>query len=255
VIALLGNLCRDVFPDRPPATGGGPYHGARALQRLRVPARIVTRCAPADRDELLPPLVRLGTPVRCISGRITASCAIDNDGDERHMRLEAIGDTWGIADLPALPTGVRWIHIAPLARSDFPARTLAAISRRYRISYDAQGLVRVPEVGPLRLDADFDPAVLGFISILKVAEAEADVLGDLDALGIGEIVLTRGSLGSTVIIRGRREDIPAHPLSGDPTGAGDAFATAYVVARNAGFTPAGAARRATAVVASLMSPA
>jgi pyridoxal/pyridoxine/pyridoxamine kinase len=54
--------------------------------------------------------------------------------------------------------------------------------------------------------------------------------------------------------RGRREDIPAHPLNAEPTGAGDAFATAYLVARNAGFTPAAAARRATAVVASLMSP-
>ena len=79
------------------------------------------------------------------------------------------------------------------------------------------------------------------------------MLGDLAALGIGEIVLTRGSHGSTVITGGRREDIPAHPLAADPTGAGDAFATAYVVARNAGFNPAGAARRATAVVASLMS--
>jgi tagatose kinase len=112
----------------------------------------------------------------------------------------------------------------------------------------------VPEVGPLRLDADFDPAVLDSISILKVAEAEAEVLGDLTGLGIGEIVLTRGSQGSTVLTRGTREDIPAHPLSTDPTGAGDAFATAYVVARDTGFNPAGAARRATAVVASLMSP-
>jgi sugar/nucleoside kinase (ribokinase family) len=220
---------------------------------LRVPARIITCCAPADRGELLPPLVRLGTPVRCITGRVTASCAIDNDGDERRMRLEAIGDTWEASDLPELPTRVRWVHIAPLARSDFPARTLATLARRYRISYDAQGLVRVPEVGPLQLDANFDPAVLGSISILKVAEAEAEVLGDLDALGIGEIVLTRGSKGSTVITGGRREDIPAHALASDPTGAGDVFATAYVVARDAGFTPAGAARRATAVVALLMS--
>jgi sugar/nucleoside kinase (ribokinase family) len=253
VIALLGNLCRDVFPDRPPATGGGPYHGARALHRLRVPARIVTRCAPADRDELLPPLVRLGTPVRFIPGTTTAICAIDNDGDLRRMRLDAIGDTWEPADLPDLPTSVRWVHIAPLARSDFPARTLAALARRHRISFEAQGLVRVPEVGPLSLDANYDPALLEHISILKVAELEAGVLGDLAALGIGEIVLTRGSQGSTVFVGGRAEDIPAHPLHGDPTGAGDAFATAYVVARNAGLNPAGAARRATALVASLMS--
>jgi sugar/nucleoside kinase (ribokinase family) len=253
VIALLGNLCRDVFPNRPPATGGGPYHGARALHRLRVPARIVTRCAAADRDELLPPLVRLGTPVRWLPGTTTAICAIDNDGDARRMRLDAIGDSWAPGDLPDLPTSVRWVHVAPLARTDFPARTLAALARRYRISFDAQGLVRVPEVGPLSLDADYDPALLGYISVLKVAEVEAGVLGDLSALGIGEIVLTRGSQGSTVFVGGRPEDIPAHPLDGDPTGAGDAFATAYVVARNAGFGPAGAARRATALVASLMS--
>jgi sugar/nucleoside kinase (ribokinase family) len=253
VIALLGNLCRDVFPDRPPATGGGPYHGARALQLLRVPARIITRCAPDDRDELLPPLVRLGTPVRLIPGTTTAICAIENDGDLRHMRLDAIGDVWEPGDLPPLPTSVRWVHIASLARTDFPATTLAALARRYRISFDAQGLVRVPELGPLRLDANYDPALLRYISILKVAEAEAEVLGDLAALGVRELVLTRGSKGSTVFVSGRSEDIPAHPLAGDPTGAGDAFATTYVVARNAGFNPAGAARRATALVASLMS--
>ena len=253
MIALLGNLCRDVFPDRPPATGGGPYHGARALQRLGVPARIVTRCAAEDRDELLPPLVHLGTPVRFVPGTATASCAIDNDGDVRRMRLEAIGDSWAPGDLPDLPTAVRWVHVAPLARSDFPAGTLATLARRYRVSYDAQGLVRVPEVGPLRLDADFDRGLLRHISILKVAEEEAAVLGDLTELGIPEVVLTQGSLGSTVITGGHREHIPAHALDADPTGAGDAFATAYVVGRNAGFTPAGAARRATAVVASLLA--
>jgi sugar/nucleoside kinase (ribokinase family) len=40
----------------------------------------------------------------------------------------------------------------------------------------------------------------------------------------------------------------------DPTGAGDAYSTAYIVARSAGFAPVGAARRATAVVASMLSP-
>ena len=51
-------------------SAAAPYHGARALQRLRVPARIVARCAAADRDTLLPPLVRLGTPVRYVPGEL-----------------------------------------------------------------------------------------------------------------------------------------------------------------------------------------
>jgi hypothetical protein len=43
VIALIGNLSRDLLPGEPPRTGGGPFHGARALQRLRVPAHIFAR--------------------------------------------------------------------------------------------------------------------------------------------------------------------------------------------------------------------
>jgi len=73
VIALIGNLSRDLRPGAEPAAGGGPYHGARALRRLRVPARIVVRCAVADRDALLPSLIRLGTPVRYVAGEQTAS--------------------------------------------------------------------------------------------------------------------------------------------------------------------------------------
>jgi sugar/nucleoside kinase (ribokinase family) len=49
------------------------------------------------------------------------------------------------------------------------------------------------------------------------------------------------------------EFVPARAIDTDPTGAGDAFTTAYIVGRNAGFGPAGAARRATAVVASLLT--
>jgi sugar/nucleoside kinase (ribokinase family) len=144
------------------------------------------------------------------------------------------------------------VHVAPLARSDFPAETLAALGRRRRLSFDGQGLVRVPELGPLRLDTDFDPDLLRHVWVLKLAEEEAAVLGDLAALRVREILVTHGSRGATLYVGGRREEVRARPIAGDPTGSGDAFATAYVVARNAGFAPLGAARRATAVVASLL---
>jgi sugar/nucleoside kinase (ribokinase family) len=50
-----------------------------------------------------------------------------------------------------------------------------------------------------------------------------------------------------------REEILARPVDADPTGSGDMFTTAYVIARNGGFGPSGAARRATAVVASILA--
>jgi len=250
VIGLLGNLSQDVLPGRPPHVGGGPYHGARALQRLRVPARIVARCATADRDRLLPPVVRLGTPVRYVPGTSTAAFAFSYEGDRRTMAVDALGDTWRPGDVPELRS--RWIHIAPLSRAEWPVATVKALARRYRVSFDAQGLVRTPNTGPLELDDDFDREILRYIWVLKLADEEAEVIGDVAALGVREAIVTHGSRGATVYCGGGVEHIPAHPLARDPTGAGDAFATAYIVGRNAGFRPAGAARRATAVVAALL---
>lgn len=251
MIALIGNLSRDELPGERPRVGGGAFHGARALHRLRVPARVLARCAPADREQLLPPLVRLGTPVRYVPGTATAAFSFSYDGDRRRMQIDRLGDAWAPRDLPQV--SVRWAHVAPLARNEWPAATLASLARRCRVSFDGQGLVRVPEVGPLRLDDDFDRDLLRHVWVLKLAEEEADVIGDVAALGVREVLVTRGSRGSTVHYGGRSEEVPARPIDADPTGAGDAFATAYVVARNAGFAPTGAARRATAVVAALLA--
>jgi sugar/nucleoside kinase (ribokinase family) len=252
MIALVGNFSRDHVPGRPPLAGGGVYHGARALARLRVPARIVARCAETDRDELVPQLARFGTPVRYVPGTSTATFSFSYDGDHRTMEIEALGDAWAPDDLPQLPP-FRWVHVAALSRHEFPAATLAALARNRRVSLDGQGLVRAPEVGPLRLDNDFDPDVLRHVWVLKLAEDEAEVIGDPTALGVRELLITQGSRGSTVHWGARSEFVRAHPISADPTGAGDAFSVAYVVARNAGFAPPGAARRATAVVAAMLA--
>jgi sugar/nucleoside kinase (ribokinase family) len=252
VIALIGNLSRDLLPGRPPHVGGGPFHGARALQRLRVPARLIARCAEVDREELLPALVRLGTPTHYVHGESTNTFSFSYNGDVRTMSIDALGDVWQPGDLPELPSG-RWVHVAPLARGEFPVETIAALARRRRVSFDGQGLVRVPEVGPLRLDDDFDREILRHIWVLKLSEEEAEVLGDPAALGVREVLVTHGSRGSTIYSGGTTEYVPAHPVGTDPTGAGDAYSTAYIVGRNAGFAPTGAARRATAVVASMLS--
>jgi sugar/nucleoside kinase (ribokinase family) len=252
VIALIGNLAMDIKPGLPPSVGGGPYHGARALRRLHVPARIVARCARTDRDSLMPPLIRLGTPVRYVPGGATPTFGISYNGDRRTMVIEQLGDTWSPSDLPPLPS-LGWAHVAPLARHEFPAETLAALARRCRVTLDGQGLVRVPQVGPLQLDANFDPEVLRHVWALKLADEEAEVVGDPTALGVREVIVTHGSRGATLYTRGTRTDVVAHRIDTDPTGAGDAFMAAYVVARDAGFTPLGATRRATAVVAAVLA--
>jgi sugar/nucleoside kinase (ribokinase family) len=257
-LAVVGNLSLD-RADGGPRPGGAPFYAARALRVLGRPALVAVKCADADRRLLLPPLVRLGVPVLWRGGDSTAAFSYRYDGDRREMVVESLGPRWTPADLRGLERA-EWVHVGALARSDFPARTLAVLAHERKLSFDGQGLVRPARTGPLELDPDYDPEVLRPVSVLKLAEDEARALvgePDVDALrslGVREVVVTLGSRGSLVLANGRLEHVRARPVDGaiDPTGAGDAFSAAYLVGRAAGHAPVAAARRATALVAGLL---
>jgi sugar/nucleoside kinase (ribokinase family) len=254
LLAVVGNLARDLFPGRPPRIGGCAFYGARALRLLGRPARIVTKCAEEHRTQLMPQLVGLGVPVVWRAAASTTTFTFEYHGEERHMEVEAVGDPWTPDELREAVADARWIHVGPLLRSDFPVETIAFLARGRRLSLDAQGLVRVPERGPLRLDASFDRELLRHVAVLKVSEEEAVAIGSVEELGVPEVLLTRGSRGSTIIVDGKAEDVPAFPILGvDPTGAGDVFAVVYLASRGAGFAPGAAARRATAAVAEMLA--
>jgi len=257
-LAVVGNLSRDLV-DGELRAGGAPLHAARGLRVLGRPALVAVKGADADRRLLLPPLARLGVPVLWRGGEATAAFSFRYDGDRREMVVDALGPSWTPADLRGLERA-DWVHVGALARSDFPAATLAALARGRRVSFDGQGLVRPDRTGPLELDAQYDPDVLRQITVLKLAEDEARTLvGEptedaLRALGVPEILVTLGSRGSLVLAEGRLEAVPARALDGevDPTGAGDAFSAAYLVSRASGHAPVAAASRATALVAGLL---
>ena len=109
------------------------------------------------------------------------------------------------------------------------------------------------------MNADYDPALLEHVSILKLAEEEAMLVAggtderSLRALGVPEVVVTLGSRGAIVLADGLAEHVRARPVVADPTGAGDFFAAAYLAARAGGAAPLGAARRATAVAGDILA--
>jgi sugar/nucleoside kinase (ribokinase family) len=251
-LALAGNLTRDLVDGQPPRIGGAPYYAARAWRTLGSRATIFTRCGPDERAAYARRLSSLGLPVVMLRGATTTSFSFYYDGDTRVMTVEQPGDTWTPEDAKTVPPGA-WVHVAPLLRSDFPAETLAELARGRTISLDGQGLVRVSEPGPLRLDADFDPAMLDNVRILKLAEEEAEVIGAVDRLGVPEVLVTYGPRGSRVYHEGRVDTIGVWPVAVDPTGSGDAFSAAYLAGRSQGLTPVSSARRATAVVGALLT--
>ena len=253
VIALIGNLSRDLRP------GAAPRRRRSVPRRARAPAPARARedrraLRAADRDALLPPLVRLGTPVRYVPGKQTASfLLLVQRRAARRCRSMRSATRWLPQDLPELPS-TRWAHVAPLARHEFPAETIT----RSPAAVASRSTARASSGFRRSARSDSTPTtireLLRHIWALKLAEEEAEVIGDAEgARG------PRGARHSRLAWRrpctagGTHELVSSRELDADPTGAGDAFMTGYIVARNAGFGPVGAARRATAVVAAVLA--
>jgi sugar/nucleoside kinase (ribokinase family) len=259
-LAVVGNLSRDLVDGGPPRAGGPPFWAARALRVLGTPALVIAKCAHADRGLLMRPLVALGVPVLWLGGSSTAAFSIRYEGDRRVMTVDGIGDSWSPREMRRVGEA-RWVHVGALAQSDFPAETLAELATGRRVLFDGQGLVRPPRTGPLELHGDYDPEVLRHVSVLKLAEEEALALvgqpdeRGLRALGVPEVIVTLGSRGSLVYADGRLERVATRAVGGtvDPTGAGDAFAVAYLAARAGGHAPVASARRAGALVTGLLA--
>jgi sugar/nucleoside kinase (ribokinase family) len=260
-LAVIGPLARDVVDGRERGIGGGPWYAARALRALGQEAVVVAKCGEPQRRSYLRRLASLGLPVSLAAAGDTTSFSFRYDAEgRREMHVEAVGEPWTEADEPERTLRrVEWVHVAPLLRGDFPPETLERIARRRKMLLDGHGLVRARRLGPLALDGDFDPVVLRHVSILKLAEEEAQaILGngkleELRALGVPEVVVTFGAGGSLVLTRDAAVRVVARPTRGDPTGAGDAFSTAYLCARAGGHGPISAARRASALVSALLA--
>jgi sugar/nucleoside kinase (ribokinase family) len=261
-VAVVGNLARDVVDGGAPTAGGCPRFAAQAFGLLGRRGQIVTRFRDGDEGLFADVVAAPGVSVNVLRASATSGFSLDYAGDQREVAVTAVGETWRPEDALALAAGVEWVHVAPLLRSDFPVETLAALAHGRRLSLDGQGLVRVPAVGPLVLDAAYDPAALRHVTALKLSEEEAAVVsgGAFDdaaaaRLGVPEVLLTLGSRGSVVFAAGAAATFvpPAGPVLGvQATGAGDAFMVGYASSRADGAAPVEAAQRASRLVAELL---
>ena len=232
---MIGPLSLDVVEDGKPRIGGGSWHAGRALAALGADATIVAACGEQEEDGFRAALRRLGLPFELhAAGATTAFSFSYDEAGTRTMTVEALGERFA----PEIEAD--WIQVAPLVRGD------VAVPQAPHVLLDGQGLVRRPALGPLRLDTDFDPTILRGVTILKLAEEEAAVVGPVD---VPELLITHGVRGATV----NGTHIPAEPVVADPTGAGDMFAAGYLAARAGGAEPVEAGRSASALVSTLLS--
>lgn len=259
--AAIGHLTRDVVDGAPPRPGGGVFYAARAGARLGIDALVAASCAAEDRAGLLPPLEAFGLPVRWYPSSSTTTYSFHYEGDQRIMRQEAVGDPWTPEQALDAVGDVGWVNVCALTRSDFPPETFAALAAGGRnLLVDAQGLVRTPGLGPLRTDAEIGD-VLRHVEVLKLNDEEAETLvGNADphamqSLGVPEVVLTLGSQGSWIVTPDLVEHVPAVPVDTpvDPTGAGDTYSVAFVLARVRGAESVEAGRFAAETVSAFLA--
>ena len=227
-LAVIGHLSRDVVAGASPRVGGGPWHAARALAALGADAVVIAACGTEDEDAFRAELAATGVPFELHArGQTTAFSFSYDAAGTRTMTVDAIGEPF------APEVDAEWVQVAPLLRGD------VVVPRAPHVLLDGQGLVRRPALGPLELDAAFDPELLRGVSILKLSDEEAAVVGAAS---------TCRSSSSRTACAARRSNgthIPAEPVDADPTGAGDMFAAGYLAARAGGAEPVEAGRSAS----------
>jgi sugar/nucleoside kinase (ribokinase family) len=267
-VAVIGNLVKDVVGGAPPRVGGAVFYQARAFSRIapEMDVHLVTRCSVEDRDLLVPPLQAFGLPLTWRAAGETQSFSFHYEGERRVMEVDALGDPWTPADIQGWVADAigdaPWIMVGALTRADFPAETLSALrTNRRQLLVDGQGFVRRGTLGSLVSDSDVPPESFASVRGLKLSESEACVLvgstepDDLRKLCVPEVVLTRGAQGTLVVTAESAEHIPAVPVDApvDPTGAGDTFWVAYLVARSDGALPLEAARTASETTSAILA--
>lgn len=260
-LTVLGNFSVDHVDDGAPSPGGCPAFAAAAIRQVGRPGRVVGRLARRDAALFQPVLDEHGPLIAPLWAEETSSFGLRYGVGERVMTVEAVPGPWTEAEIDEAGIRTSWVHLGSLLRGDFPADVLAAlVARGHRVSFDGQGLVRVPELGPLRLDAEFDRDVLRSIHVLKLSDVEAEVVaaGTFDEstardLGVPEILVTLGEAGCDLYLDGSLSHVPATAIPDvQTTGAGDTFMVSYTSDRAVGIEPVTAARRANELVAAML---
>jgi sugar/nucleoside kinase (ribokinase family) len=261
-VTVVGNVAVDRVNGASPSAGGCPSFVGFAARDPTTTVTVVTHLASDDRPLFAPVLLDLGARVTALPALRTSAFGLEYSGDDCVLTVDAIGDPWTEDELVAAAITSSWVHVAPLLRSDFPPETIAyLVAQGHQVSFDGQGLIRVPRVGSLELDANFDRALLAGVSVLKLNSEEAAVVASGEftheaaaKLEVPEILVTLGSRGCQLFLDGRVVHIPAtRTVSGvHATGSGDTFMVAYLSKRATGTRPAEAAHHAASVVANML---
>jgi hypothetical protein len=226
---LLGHVTVDRIASGT-TVGGTVTYGARVARQLGRVVGAVTSCGPDwDVAAHLP-----GVQVRRVPAPTTTTFVNTYRGHVRQQWIEAFAAPIRYEDVPPAWRDCPIVHLAPLvdeidhslARC-FPRSLVGVTPQGWLRAWDAQGKVRPKPFADYR---EVLPAVDVLVLSIEDVGGDWEVIEQFASAG-RTVIATQGAEGATVFHYGERRQFPAFPTTEvDPTGAGDVFAVAYLVA-------------------------
>lgn len=242
-VLVCGHVTLDATPSGT-LPGGSAWYAARTLAALGARPLLLTSAGPDFPREAL-------AGIEALVLEAPSSTAFENRYGPDGARAQRVLRAAPPIDARRVPPAWRSpdaLLLAPVAGEIDPRAFLAA-TRPGISGLCVQGLVR--EIAPSGEvhPRPFDPAAAGLGALGVAVVGEDEARGDPELVRrLAEIVpvvaFTRGARGSEVFARGRRlARLGVHPAEEvDPTGAGDAFAAAFLLTLARGSDPVEAAR-------------
>jgi sugar/nucleoside kinase (ribokinase family) len=223
--------------------GGTAFYFSYALSNLDVNYLLVTALAESD----MPYVTSLrdkGIEVIALPSAHTVyfENIYSENQDHRTQNVLAQADSFTVEQL--LSVDAKIYHLGPLLADDISTELIKSLAGKGKVSLDAQGYLRkVVNRKVYAVDWPGKKEALQYVDILKADEAEMEVLTGCREIsegvriladwGVKEVVITNGSMGSTIYCDGVFYNIPAYlpQTIVDATGCGDTYMAGYLYQR------------------------
>ncbi|WP_374164785.1 PfkB family carbohydrate kinase [Arcticibacter sp. MXS-1] len=226
--------------------GGTSFYFSNALAQFDIQYALLTALG-KEEEYIVSELKKKGIRVKCIESSHTVCFEniYGENTDHRTQRVTQKADPFKSTHIEGIDAKI--YHLGPLLADDIPLELIHAAAGKGIVSLDAQGYLRkVENQQVLPVDWPEKRRALAGLDILKANEYETEVLTGtsdlrrgavaLAEMGVKEVIITLGSMGSLIYKDETFYDIPAYKPRRivDATGCGDTYMAGYLYKKSKG---------------------